>query len=211
MARLLSRPGFIRDRPSVGRDDRCRGSLVAHWRVLDAEERARAFELLADGRIPTADDYARSVAELRAEGVEIAPRSQVIRHFDSWEGAKEALTMWQSPSKMTTARRIEARFKARRMGKVWRYTPETLAATMAHCVADHGRPPRVAEYDWWRRQQLELAHATGDPFAHLPSANPYRKRWRTWDAALVALGYSPEWIAERLEDGVLVLGASAKS
>jgi len=205
-------------------------ALVAHWRALDVEERARAFERLAHavaaeqagddsyaatllrsldrvadhvGGVPTASEYKAAAVELAAAGAEIVPLSQVIKHFDTWEGAKEALILWQSPSKMTTARRIEARFKSRRMGKVWRYTPEALAESMARCVADLGRPPRVAEYDWWRRQQLELAHATGDAHAHLPSANPYRKRWKTWDASLLALGYSPEWIAKRLEDGVL--------
>jgi hypothetical protein len=213
-------------------------ALVAHWRALNADERARGLERLADavaseqagedsfagtllrsldrvadhvGRTPTADDYVRSIAELREVGVEIAPRSQVIRHFGTWESAKEALNLWRTPSKMTTARRIEARFKARRMGKVWRYTPETLAETMARCVADLGRPPRVVEYDWWRQEQLELAHATGDALAHLPSASPFRKRWKTWNAALLALGYSPEWIAERLEEGVLPFEPSAGS
>lgn len=206
-------------------------ALIALWRALDADERARAVDRLSDalaveqagedsfagmllcsldrvadhvGGVPTANDYKLAATELRNAGVEVAPLSQVIRHFDTWEGAKEALKMWRTPSKVTTARRIEARFKSRRMGKVWRYTPETLAESLARCVADLGRPPRVAEYDWWRRQQLELAHASGDAFAHLPSANPYRKRWKTWDAALLALGYEPEWIAERLEDGVLV-------
>jgi len=43
----------------------------------------------------------------------------------------------------------------------------------------------------------------------LPSANPYRKRWKTWDASLLALGYSPEWIEKRLEDGVLAFEPSA--
>ncbi|WP_445151172.1 homing endonuclease associated repeat-containing protein [Baekduia sp. Peel2402] len=205
-------------------------AFLAHWRALDTEERARAFERLADavaaeqagqdshaakllhsldtvtayvGHVPTSVEFNTAARELRAEGEEVVPIGQLIRHFDTWAGALEAYGLWRDPATMTTPRLIEARFKSRRLGKVWRYTPEALADTMARCVAAIGRPPRIAEYEWWRHEQLERAHAAGDAHAHLPSASPYRRRWKSWNAALLALGYSPEWIAERF-DGSLI-------
>ncbi|WP_445151163.1 hypothetical protein [Baekduia sp. Peel2402] len=207
-------------------------AFLAHWRALDPDDRARAFQRLADavaaeqadqdghagrllrsvdavashlGRVPTSPEYNAAARELRADGVDVVPIGQLIRHFDTWAGALEAYAMWRDPAKLTTPRLIEARFKKRRLGKVWRYTPEALADAMAECVKAIGRPPRVAEFEWWRHEQLERAHAAGSPNAHLPSASPYRGRWKTWDAALVALGYAPEWIAERHQDAPLAL------
>ncbi len=51
-------------------------------------------------------------------------------------------------SQATSARKIDARFRARRLGKVWRYTEDTLRETLARCVAHYGRPPQVAEFEW---------------------------------------------------------------
>lgn len=76
-------------------------------------------------------------------------------HFGSWKLAKEALDL----SETETARRIEARFRFRKIGKVWRYTDEAFAEAMARCVADVGRPPRVAEFDWRRERELQLEGA----------------------------------------------------
>lgn len=65
------------------------------------------------------------------------------RHFGSWRRAKEALAL----SEVTTARRIEARFRYRRVGKVWRFTEDTLRETLASCVEHYGRPPMVSEFE----------------------------------------------------------------
>jgi hypothetical protein len=200
--------------------------LVAAWRQLDADEREEAFDRLAElrlaeqagedsetgrylralmtveqhvGKSPSPNDYRAVRNALAAEGVELPPIGHIIDHFEQWSLAKEALELHAQQTKYTTARRIDARFRSRQLGKVWRYTPETLAETMERCVQAIGRPPRVAEFDWWRERELELAKARGDHHLHLPSASPYRKRWKSWDAALVALGYDPEWVAERFD------------
>jgi Homing endonuclease associated repeat len=151
------------------------------------------------GAAPSPDGYDIARRELREHGIELPPRSQLMRRFDSWRGAKEALGLYLAPSKTTTPRRIEARFASRRLGKVWRYTEEALGEAMRDAVAYWGRPPRVAEFDHWRERELELAKARGDESYHLPSASPYRGRWGSWDGALLALGYAPEWIAKRLD------------
>ena len=62
-----------------------------------------------------------------------------------------------------------------------------------------GRPPNTAEYSWWRERQLELARAQGEKKPHLPTDGPYRDRWKSWDAALLNFGYTPDEIAHRLE------------
>jgi len=74
-----------------------------------------------------------------------------------------------------------------------------LVTRLARCVAHYGRPTQVAEFDWWRERELELARAQGDDALHLPSSTPYRRRWKRWEHALRACGYSPEEAATRLE------------
>jgi hypothetical protein len=196
---------------------------VIAWRSLDADERETAYHAIADLRLrenvgeesegaqyitalrliagtlghePSPVEYDKTRKQLQADGHELPPRSRLVRHFGSWRLVKEALSL----SETNTARRIEARFRYRKLGKVWRYTDASLSETMARCVADIGRPPRVAEFVHWRDRELQLAKARGDDTLHIPSPNPYRKRWQTWDDALLALGYSPEWIAERMDE-----------
>jgi hypothetical protein len=126
-----------------------------------------------------------------------------MRRFDNWFEVKEALGLYSTPSKTTTARRIEARFASRRVGKVWRYTDAVLAQTLADAVAYWGRPPRVAEFDHWRERELELRRARGEEAPHLPSPHPYRKRWGRWESALAAHGYESARISERLDESLL--------
>ncbi|MDO9410080.1 hypothetical protein [Patulibacter sp.] len=135
---------------------------------------------------------------IRARGEEHAPLSQTVKFFGGWTRSKEAPTL----SGNVTPRRIRARFNERRIRKIWKYTEETLAHWMEKAVAEYGRPPQVAEYDWWRQRELALAKPKGDVTLHIPSPQPFRKRWRTWPEALLALGYDPEAIDSRLERGV---------
>ncbi len=140
--------------------------------------------------------YRAARVELRAAGEDIVELNAVIRHFDSWRAAKEALEL----SGVTTPRKIEARFRSRLMGKVHRYREDTLEETLERCVADLGHVPLVIEFKHWRQREIELAKAQGrDLF--LPSDSPYRRRWGSWEQALLHFGFTPEAIAERLEPG----------
>jgi hypothetical protein len=142
------------------------------------------------------DLYRAARAELRESGEEVAELNAVIRHFSTWRAAKEALDL----SAVTTPRKIEARFRGRLVGKVHRYREETLRETLERCAADLGHVPLIIEFEHWRQREIELAKAQGrDLF--LPSDSPYRRRWESWEAALLHFGFTPEAIAERLEPG----------
>jgi hypothetical protein len=184
--------------------------VVASWRVLSASEREVAFETIARlreeliagdetegermvtslrravefvGREPSVDDYKDAVAQLGEQGVELEPLHRVVRHFGSWRLAKEALAL----TEVTTVRRIEARFRSRKLGKVWRYTDQTLEETFRRCHAELGRAPALAEFEFWRERQIEVARARGEGL-HLPSATPYRKRFGSWEGTLSHYG-----------------------
>ncbi len=153
----------------------------------------RAAELA--GRLPTPDDYKDAARRLARRGEEIEPIGRVIRHYGSWRRAKEALDL----SITTTAERIEARFRSRRLGKIWRYTDETLIETLRRCGDETGRAPLVGEFERWRARELELAHAEGNDWLHLPHPTVYRKRWGpTWPDVLARV-FTGTQIAARLE------------
>jgi hypothetical protein len=167
----------------------------------DEDETARFLRSLqqvqrAAGADLTPDVYRATRVELRANGQEVAELNAMIRHFGSWRQAKEALEL----SDTTTPRKIEARFRSRLVGKVHRYREETLRETLERCAADLGHVPLIIEFKHWRQRELELAKAQGREI-FLPSDSPYRRRWGSWEDALLHLGFTPEAIAERLEPG----------
>ena len=165
--------------------------------MSDTERFIASLRAVADyiGHAPSPDEYRQARDELRASGQDIESFTRLSRHFGSWRRAKEALAL----SETTTARRIEARFRYRRVGKVWRYDEQMLGDTLKRCTEHYGRPPLVAEFEWWRDRELELARAEGNDALHLPSPTPYRRRWGTWEAALLHFGFTPDQVAERLE------------
>lgn len=148
------------------------------------------------GRELTPDVYRAARRELQAEGESVADLSAVIRYFGSWRQAKEALEL----SAVSTPLLIEARFRKRLVGKVHRYREATLGETLARCAAELGRPPLVVEFEHWREREHELAKARGEKL-FLPSSSPYRRRFGTWERALLHFGFTPEAVAERLEPG----------
>lgn len=166
----------------------------------DDSEMARHLRSLARvrqvvGHPPTVGEYKDVSARLIAAGEDVETFSRLYRYFNySWPRATEA----QALAETTTAQRIDARFRFRQVGKVWRFTEDALRDALAQATAHYGRPPLVAEYDWWRRRELEKAKATGNLGLHLPSASPFRRRWGSWEAALLTLGYTPDQVAERL-------------
>jgi hypothetical protein len=197
--------------------------LLVAFNVLEPDEQEEAFVKIADVRLQrlageqdesayflrslqavqqvaggdlTPSVYRAARAELCGEGVEIAELNALIRFFGTWRLAKEALEL----SAVTTPRRIEARFRSRLVGKVHRYREETLRETLERCAADLGQVPLIIEFEHWRQREVELAKAQGREL-FLPSDSPYRRRWGSWEAALLHLGFTPDAVAERLEKG----------
>lgn len=197
--------------------------VVAAYSALSAGEREEAFVKINDLRLRelaggddevalyirslrriadvvgdelTPDRYRAARKTLLAQGEDIVEFNAVVRYFGSWRQAKEALAL----SDVETPRKIEARFRGRLVGKVHRYREETLREALLRCARDLGHVPLVIEYEHWRQRELELAKARGEEL-WLPSDSPYRRRWGTWEDALLHFGFAPEAIAERLEPG----------
>lgn len=193
--------------------------LIAAWRQLDPDEREaslqaighlhtsdeagtesvgarliRSLQLVCDhvGGEPSAEEYRTARVELVAAGQDVGTMREQLRHWGTWVRAKEALFL----SATTSPRRIESRFRERRLGKVWKHTEATLRDTLAAAVKNYGRVPTVAEFDWWREREIQIAKAKTQEL-HLPSATPYRKRWGSWDGALRHFGYDDEQATER--------------
>jgi hypothetical protein len=158
----------------------------------------RSLRRVADaaGGELTPDLYRHVRRELVAAGEEVAEFNALVRYFGSWRACKEALGL----SEVTTAAKIDARMRARLVGKVQRYREETLREAIAKCARDLGRVPLIVEFEHWRQREMELAKAQGQQL-FLPSDSPYRRRWGSWENALLHFGYTPEAIAERLEPG----------
>lgn len=158
---------------------------------------------------PTLPLYRKVAPRLIREGEDIATPTALYEHFDrTWAKAVEALGLSETDS----PRRIEARFRSRETGKVWRYTERQLAETLDRCsayfVARFGLPagaryaPLVAEFDHWREREHELARARGDHAYQLPSSSPYRRRYGDWETALQHFGFTSDQLAERLAQQV---------
>jgi hypothetical protein len=160
----------------------------------------------AIGREPGIDDYRLVSQKLREEGEDVQTFARLYRFFGhSWPRAREALRL----SGETSVSRVEARLRSRRLGKIARYTEDALRDALAGAVEHYKRPPSVAEFSWWRAQQLALARAQGEDDPQLPSDSAYRSRWRTWEAALLHHGYTPEQVAMRLEQRDQVFNTNA--
>jgi hypothetical protein len=194
--------------------------VVAAFAVLAADEQEEAFVKINDARLRrlaaadseiatyirslvrvadrvgelSPDSYRAGRKELLVEGQEVHEINAVIRFFGSWRRAKEALSL----SEVTTATKIEARFRARLIGKPHTYSEQTMSEVLHRCAAELGGPPLVIEYEHWRARELELAKAR-DEELFLPSSSPFRRRWSTWEQALLALGFPEKDVRARLE------------
>lgn len=183
----------------LGEREDAETELMRHVRSL-----RRVAEVI--GREPGIDDYRAVSRRLRVEGEDIEPFGRLYRSFgQSWPRAREALAL----SGETSVRKLEARLRSRRLGKIARYTEDVLRDALARAVEHYKRPPSVAEYGWWREQQLALARAQGVEEPQLPSDSCYRSRWRTWEASLLHHGYTPEQVALRLEQRDQVFNGNA--
>jgi hypothetical protein len=153
--------------------------------LSEAERILASLQRVADlaGKEPTqltADDYRAAIQqEIRDGSASLEPLSQVMRYFGTWRLAKEALLISNGPEQ-TPARRIEARFASRRLGRTWRYSERELRETLRRCATDLGKPPEVREFKAWRQRELESARSQGDHHLCLPSINSYRRRHSLW-------------------------------
>ncbi|MDO8184685.1 hypothetical protein Q5424_04970 [Conexibacter sp. JD483] len=195
------------------RDDAFRRLAIVHTRHqaetdTDTQRMLRSLELVgqAAGRTPpTITDYRRYGPRLAADGLPVVAFNELYAHFDrAWPRVEYAFGLIRT----TSPRRIEARLLARRTGKVWRYTEHHLADALDACSqwwaaraglsAGERFAPLVSEFELWREHELELARGRGDHGHHLPSPSPYRRRYDSWENALVHFGFTPDQLAERL-------------
>jgi len=166
----------------------------------DSSRYVRSLQRVAEvvGGPPSAEQYRLVQKQLVQAGEAVEPLHRIRAHFVTWEQAKEALGL----SETTTAAAIQARFRHRRIGKVRRYTDQTLRDALKRaaeeCTTD-GSGPGQLEYDWWRNRELELGRARGDAMLQIPSAAAFRRRWGTWEGTLLANGYTLEEAEERLD------------
>jgi hypothetical protein len=142
----------------------------------------------------TPDVYKRTQRNLAREGEELPGLSAVIRHYETWSQAKEAVAL----SETTTAQLIDARFRARLRGRRPHYQQEELRESLARCAAELGRVPLASEYEAWRTKELALARTRGE-VGRVPGVEAFRRRHGGWEKALTASGYSSEQLYVRLE------------
>jgi len=191
--------------------ERIRESRLREQGVEDTQmtRHVRSLARVAEavGHFPGVDEYRHVSRVLRSEGeTDVEPFSALYKFFDqSWPQAREALQI----AGETSTRGVEARFRNRKLGKIARYTESVLRDTLARAVEHYGRPPNTNEFEWWRDRQIELARAQGEAYPHIPSTGPYRARWKTWEGALLHLGYTPEEVALRLEQQDQVFNGNA--
>jgi len=200
--------------------------LLVGFNALTAEEQEEAFELISAVRLRrlagqetdtgrmlrsmrqidehlgdkplNSVNYRKAWAELRAQAEDVVNLTTLIKHFGgSWAAAREAYDL----SATNTAKRIRARYDLRRLGRIKQYPVSALKEAVESCMRDCDleTPPRLAEYLHWRQGKLELARAQGHPTPHLPTGQPFRRRWKTWPKALRNLGFSEEEIEDRLD------------
>jgi hypothetical protein len=154
---------------------------------------ARIVEFI--GHLPSVDEYRDARDALVQAGEDIETYSRLVRHYGTFRRAKEALDL----SKTTSIRNADARFRHRRINKIWRFTDETLGEHLARCVEYFGGAiPTLDEHAAWRQRELRLAAAEGNDALQVPSARPYQERWG-WAGSFEHFGHSPEAIAQRLE------------
>jgi hypothetical protein len=169
-------------------------------RLADAESEAATFlralrrvAELNEGEL-TPEIYKRTRESLLRDGEELPYLSQLVRHFESWARAKEAVGLAET----TTVELIEARFRARLRGHRPHFQEHELRESLHRCAAELGRVPLVSEYESWRTKELALARTRGE-YGRVPGTECFRRRFSGWEGALRACGFSPEELYVRLE------------
>lgn len=146
------------------------------------------------GHTPSTAEYRQVSERLQAAGEDVEPFTRVYAHYVSWPRAREALSL--PDSSPVTA--IEARFRHRRIGKPWRYSEQVLRETLMRCAEFYGRPPSIAEFNWWRRREFSLPEARGEEGeVQLPNCGAYKRRYGGWEQTLLHCGFTPQEVDRR--------------
>ncbi len=176
---------------------RFRARIAGRPRQFREEELRQALRDCAReiGRPPLSEEYRKwrqkeiELAKARGEDAWLPGYSAYYRRFRSWE---KALIHYGFDRGEVYAR-LERR--QAEVGKVDRYTDETLEKTLRRAVAALGHVPMADEFDKWRKKVIKESRARS---IVIPSSSPYRSRFGSWRNALLRFGYSEDEIEARL-------------
>jgi hypothetical protein len=176
---------------------RFRSRIVGKPRQFREEELSGALHRCAReiGRPPLCEEYRKwrqkeiDLASARGEAAHLPSYSAYYRRHGTWE---KALVHYGFDRDEVYAR-LER--EPTEVAKIDRYTDETLEKTLQRAVKDLGHIPMGWEFDEWRGRVLKKSRARS---IVLPSSSPYRRRFGSWQKALLHFGYTEEEISGRL-------------
>lgn len=153
------------------------------------------------GRTPLSEEYRKwrqkeiDLASARGDEAWLPSYNAYYRRFSSWEAALvhygfDLEQYYRQLERRPTDGKVE-------VGKVDRYTDETLEAVFRRAAARIGHIPMAWEFEEWRRPFLKKSRAKS---ISLPSSSPYRRRFGSWDKALLHYGYTEEEISARRQE-----------
>lgn len=182
---------------------RLRSRLVGRQRTFRQEELKEALKrCVADlGRVPLLAEYTEwrlkelALARTRGEIARVPSTASFRRRHGTWETALLACGHDATEVYLRLEPQPGRRY---RVAKVDRYSEGTLRDTLMRCVRELGRPPLVEEFAEWRQRELARTRAQE---VVLPSDSPYRRRYGSWERALLHFGFDAEAVAARLVPG----------
>lgn len=197
----LELSGYYNARQIEARFRRRRNRQPRYAREDELREALRAC--VADlGRAPLVREYEdwcehkRGQARARGEELWLPSVATFRRRHKTWE---KALLRYGIDLRSVYARLEQPGQPRKRLAKVDRYTDETLEETLQACIRSLGRVPLSEQFEAWRRRELKRRRA--DKIV-LPSTAPYRRRFGSWQKALLHFGISQEEIDELLAEAM---------
>ena len=197
----LELAGYYRPRMIDARFRRRRTRRPRHTREDELRDALQACA--ADlGRAPLVREYEdwceeqRDLARSRGEELWLPSVATFRRRHKTWE---KALLHYGLDLRSVYARLEQPGEPRRRLAKVDRYTDETLEETLRACIRSIGRVPLSEQFEAWRRRELKRRRA--DKIV-LPSTAPYRRRFGSWQKALLHFGVSQEEIDKLLTEAI---------
>ena len=147
------------------------------------------------GRVPLSAEYREwrqkeiELAKARGEDARLPSYEAFWRRYGDWDSALIHFGF----DRDEVYARLER--NATEVARVDRYTDETLEETLHRAVRDLGFIPMGWEFEKWRAQVLKRTTARK---IVIPTSSPYRRRFGTWQNALLHCGYPEEEIEARL-------------